>query len=166
MMEENMGRLHLTCYQKKIWEIQEEGVDYIGAMHEGKVSQLYTDDVLQADTLPELLRLLQENDPEYKWYVVMDFIDSRHNTRRTEYPHHREIHLLRGFIPDVCYPRKSEPYLAEWEVRYVRELWIAASDEKMLKVRNFEPKADREALLFIEQNKLSYEKMLDSENNS
>lgn len=155
-----MGKLHLTRYKEgytEIWEILEEGVDYIGAMHEGKVSQLYVTDEVQADSLPELLLSLQKNDPDYRWYVVMDFIDSKHGTRRSVYPHHRELHLLRGFVPEVCYPRRDEPYLAEWEVRYIRELWVAVSEERMVKVRNFEPKADAVAERYIKKIGLKYD---------
>lgn len=158
---EAMGKLHLCAYTRGgtevTWEILEEGCDYIGAMHDGKVSHLYTKDVCQADTLPELLRTLQKTDDNFKWYVVTDFIDARRQTRRTEYPHHREIHLLKGFVPDVCWPRKENSYLTEWSVRYVRELWYAASDERMVKVRGFEEKADRATELYIAFNGLKYE---------
>ena len=54
------------------------------------------------------------------------------------YPQHREIHVLRGFVPDVCDFRINEnPYLADWKVDYVSELWYLTSAGQLDLVHDF-----------------------------
>lgn len=134
-----MGRIHL-CHQKHpdVWYILEENVDYIGAMSSGKVSIIQTDDVVQADSISELCHKLQEADEDFRWFCELGWIDSKRQRRLEMYPQHREIHVLRGFVPDVCDFRINEnPYLADWKVDYVSELWYLTSAGQLDLVRDF-----------------------------
>lgn len=131
-----MGRIHL-CRQKspESWFVLEEDVDFIGAMHMGKVSIMNVEDVMQADTLSQLLHRLQGEDKEYKWFCEMDFLDSKNRTRKDLYPHHRELHVLAGYVPSVCDIQiERECYLVKWKVRYISELWIQTNDYMIQKV--------------------------------
>lgn len=130
-----MGRIHL-CRQKypESWFVLEEGVDYIGAMHQGKVSIMNVEDVMRAETLSQLLHHIQGM-KDFKWLVEMDYLDSRNKTRSVEYPHHRELHVLAGYVPSVCDIQiERECYLAKWKVRYISELWIQTNDYMIQKV--------------------------------
>lgn len=154
-----MGRIHLM-HQKhpEVWYLLEEGVDYIGAKSNGLAVQLGSEDILQADSIAELLHKLQESkDP--RWFVVLDFIDSKKRTRFEMYPHHYEIHILIGFVPEVCECRTNENcYLADWQVGYPAELWVKTDDAHLQRVRGFTEKAQAKAHEYIRENGLEYEK--------
>ena len=153
-----MGKVHL-CRQKyggENWFILEEGVDYIGAMHDGKASMIHTVDFMQADSMTDLLHKLQDSEDD-RWYVVSDFLDSKNQTRREEYPHHRELHILTGFLPRACDFQIDKSYISQWTVRYKRELWVQLDDSTMVKVQNFSDKMDRDLMRFIEKEGLKFE---------
>lgn len=153
-----MGKIHLCCqkYGRENWFVLEEGVDYIGAMHDGKVSMIHTVDFMQADSMTDLLHKLQDSEDD-RWYVVSDFLDSRNQTRREEYPHHRELHILTGYLPKACDFQIDRTYLSKWEVRYKRELWVQLDDSTMVKVQKFSDKMDRDLMTFIAKEGLKFE---------
>lgn len=155
-----MGKIHL-CRQKspESWFVLEEGVDFIGAMHMGKVSIMNVEDVMQADTLSQLLHRLQGEDKEYKWFCEMDFLDSKNRTGKDLYPHHREIHVLAGFVPSVCdiNIEKHGCYDANWKVRYISELWIQTDEYRIQRVSGINSIAKTEADRFINYWNLHFE---------
>lgn len=158
-----MGKVHL-CKQNsgklETWFVLEESVDYIGAMHDGKVSISYTKDVMQADSITELLHKLQsDKESEWEWYVVMSAIDSQHRTREEKYPHHRELHILSGYIPAVCDFMLESGYTYDWEVRYLSELWVAPNSYLMIKVSGFAEAMMRARDKYIENKELKFEEV-------
>lgn len=146
-----MGRIHL-CHQKHpdMWYILDEDTDYIGAMSFGKVSIMNTDDVEQADSIPELCHKLQDADEDFRWFCELSWIDSKKRRRPELYPHHREIHVLKGFVPEVCDFRVDEdPYLADWKVDYLSELWYQTSAGQLDMVIDFRSHVERAVDNFI-----------------
>lgn len=156
-----MGKIHL-CRQNsgklENWFILEEDVDYIGAMSNGLVSIVYTKDMVQAVSVTELLHKLQENDEQFSYYAVLGYLDSKNRTREKEYPLHREIHLLAGFVPQVCnFEIERNNYDCEWKVRYVSELWVRIGNYVMVKVSGFNEAMMRARDKFIRSQGLEFE---------
>lgn len=154
-----MGRIHLM-HQKspEVWYLLEEDVDYIGASHNGKPLIMDAECVYSADSLWDMLHQMQNN-KDWRFYVVHSWIDSKHRWRDQEYPHHRHICSIAGFIPEVCDIRLDDnPYLADWKVDFCRELWVCELDgEHMYKVRGWKKKAGKAAFEYIKGNKLKWE---------
>lgn len=120
-----------------------------------------SEDILQADSISELLHKIQDTG-DTKYYCGTDFIDSKHRTRKEMYPLHCEIHVLPGFIKEICDIRQERLYTAEWSVRFVSDLWILTDEYSMSKVRGFTEEARREAEEYIKKHNLQYEE--DTEN--
>ena len=152
-----MGRVHL-CRQKQseVWYILEEDVDYIGAMHNGIVGIMGTDDVIQADSITGLLHKLHDSG-DTRWYVVPDFIDSKRESRHRYSPHHRMLHVLSDFSDETCDIRQGKAYGAAWEIRFIDELWFEKDSETLIKVRYFDTKMRKAAEDYIKERRLIYE---------
>ena len=157
-----MGKIHLgrqNSNKLENWVVLEEDVDYIGAMHDGKVSICYTKDIEKAESIPELLHKLQGGEDKWRWYVILDYIDSKHRTRHEEYPYHRELHVLPGVVPHVCDLEIEQSYTCNWKLRYVSELWVALNDYVMVKVSGFDEAMMRERDRYIDYWKLQFEEV-------
>ena len=163
-----MGRLHLikeNSYQLEHWDILEEDIDYICAMYKGKVNQIYTRDVIQTDSITELLHKLQDGEydleclvDKWQWYAMLGCIDSKRRLRQEAYPHHRELHVLAGFIPQVCdFMIETNNYDCKWSLCYVAELWVALNESIIVKVGGFEEAMCRARDRYIIDNHLCFE---------
>lgn len=158
-------------FDRDKWYVLERGVDY------SKQKDIYMVDqkigtrelVYKADSLPDLLHQIQ-NSKDWRFYVVTDRYDSRGRYSSEEYPHHRNICTLAGFIPEVCDIRidKGKPFLgAKWEIEMCRELWVCPSGwdgEEMRKVFYFTEKMDRAVQKLIKKEKLEYGMSEDTDN--
>ena len=165
-----MGRIHLIRDNSSpllAWSVLEEGADHFGAMLDGKLSQSYTRDVLQTNTMPELLHKIQDGTydlqclaDKWQWYAILGRIDSRGRLRQEAYPHHRELHVLAGFIPQVCdFMIETNNYDCKWSLCYVAELWIALNEWCMVKVVGFDEAMKRARDQYIVDNHLCFEEV-------
>ena len=113
--------------------------------------------IYSAASLWQMLHDMQSG-RDYRFYVVLEWIDSRHMTRTMEYPHHRSIDTIAGYIPEVCDPRVNDNcYLADWQVNYVGELWVQPTDGVMYQVRGWSDKAAASVQRFIKERGLQWE---------
>jgi len=147
-------RIHLL-HQKganECWYILDTETDYIGAIHDGKVSIIHTDDVYQADSMVDLLLQLREEDDTYKWWCVTDWLGNDGVYRHDEYKHFQSIHPMKGYIKEVCEIRVDKNcYLRDWEVSFVSELWYRRNDYSIFKVHDFTEKMDKLVREYVEQ---------------
>ena len=143
-----MGKVFLMHQRHNdVWYILEKDVDYIGAWHNGKPSIYETDVVYEAEDLPGMLHRMQDQ-KDWRFYVVLDWIDNEGRKRSTEYPHHRSIQTLAGFIPEVCdirFDKNPIDKRKEWEIEYCSELWYCRDGlkgDEMIRVRYFTAKME------------------------
>ena len=120
-----------------VYYILNSDTDDIGAMNNGKPSIMHTECIASADNMSDLLHQLQ-NMKCGKWYVETDWIGSDGKYRHNEYPIHKGLHRLDGFIKEVCDIRKDDKcYLRDWEINFISELWVKYSDGEITLVRDF-----------------------------
>lgn len=145
------------------WYLLEEGVDF--SYQRGEITM--QDKVIgtrtmvyEAEDIPELLHLIQDT-KDWRFYVVTDSISSKGRKSSEEYPHHRHICTLAGFIPEVCDIRQQpgKHYFGEkWVVEYCSELWVCHSGwggEEMHKVFYFTEKIERVVREYLKENNLT-----------
>lgn len=128
--------------------------DYIGSMHNGIPSIIHTECLYSEKCIKDLLLSIQAS-KDYRWYVVLDSIDSNGKMRHDEYPNHCELRRLVGYIPKVCGIRIDDsPYLANWQVDYLSELWVRNTENSIVKVTNFTETREKEVKHFLHAHNL------------
>ena len=128
--------------------------DYIGSMHNGIPSIIHTECLYSEKCIKDLLLSIQAS-KDYRWYVVLDSIDSNGKMRHDEYPNHCELRRLVGYIPKVCGIRIDDsPYLANWQVDYLSELWVRNTENSIIKVANFTEVREKEVKQFLHAHNL------------
>ena len=140
------------------WYLLEKGVDYVGR-YKPKAQNHYV--LYEANSIPELLHQMQ-NKKDWRFYIVTGSLSSKGRKREEEYPLHRHICPIAGFIPEVCDIRlqPGEHYFGEkWVIDYVRELFICPgglSGDKIIKVKGFTEKIERAVEEYRINNKLEF----------
>ena len=113
-----------------------------------------TECLYKAKDITNLLLAIQKA-KDYRWYVVLDHIDSNGKTRQDEYPIHCGLQKLVGYIPSVCRFRiDNSPYFADWQVDYISELWIKNTESSIVKVANFTETRNKEVAQFMNTHNL------------
>ena len=126
------------------------------AWHNGKPSIITADCVYAAETLPDMLHQIQDA-RDSRFYIAQDWIDSGRITRHKAYPHHIGINPITGVIREVCDIRTDDhPYLAEWEVEYISELWYRDGD-RLTKVKYFTEKMEAAVKDYIKEDGLVFD---------
>ena len=135
-----MKKIHFM-YQKQhdIWYIIDIDRDYWGAAHNGLISISGAEDVMQADSLTDLLLQLYDNEDD-RFYVVQNTIYHDGKERYDKYPHFMSLHPLCGYIREVYEGVMIEK---EYGKSYISELWIRdRNTETLSKIRNFDRKSE------------------------
>lgn len=129
-----MKKIHLM-HQKNgdIWYIIDTEKDGFGAAHNGLVSILHTEDVMQADSLTDLLTQIYDN-KDRRFYIVVDTIYHDGSDQYEKYPDHMSLDPICGYMRDIFTGRDNGHGIS-----YVSELWIR-EDETLRKIRNFNMK--------------------------
>jgi len=137
-----------------VWYILER--DEASAWHNGIPSIMNTDCVYAAETLPDMLHQIQEA-KDSRFYVELDWINDKKETRSQKYQYQMGIHVLIGYSPEVCdFETNGHPYLENWVVNYVSSLWYRAC-ERMTKVRYFTEKMEAAVKDYIEEQGLVFD---------
>lgn len=133
-------KIHLCHYKDgktDLWEIIDEDRDYIGAWHNGKVSQTFTEDVMQADSLTDLLcRIWEARDDRF--YVFINTLYPDGSDRYEKYPYHMSISPIAGYIRRVVEGIIDDDSYGK---SYVSELWVRETDT-IRKVHGFDMKSE------------------------
>lgn len=146
----------LGNHYKDEWFLFEKGVDCNRRPNKKDWNILY-----ESDTIPEMLHKMQEQ-KDWRFYVVSGTISSAGRTREEDYPYHRHICPIAGFIPEACDIRlqPGKMYFNEkWVIDYEAELWIAPGGwggNEIFKVQRFKEHMYRAVQAFIAENNLEY----------
>ena len=148
-----MGRVHLMRdIVSGEWRCIEEGVDYIGALNGGKVSCNSEYDMIQADSIEQLLEMMHEHDRKngnVKWMGVLDIIyPVGAEFESIRHPLHKKICPLAGWVKELMKPRKHFD-CDGCSVRYISELWMRRGENHIIQVRNFQQKAYKNAVAVL-----------------
>lgn len=156
-----MGKVFLMQQHNNnvLYILEEEEEDNIRAWKDGKPSIFATDIIYEAEDLSDMLHQMQDN-KDWRFYVVLDWIDNTGARGSTEYPHHRHICTLAGFIREVCDIRREQGKLycgRKWKVEYCSELWYCPdgwNGSQMWKVKHFGEKMENAVFSYMEEHGL------------
>ena len=142
------------------WYVLERDFDIIGKWENGRPSVPETDVVYEAADLSDLLHRIQKAE-DWRFYVTLGWINSKRHTREDLFRTTRELHVLMGFIPEVCDIRTQNHFNAiddsKWEVAFATEMWVQTDENTVKRVSFFREKMKRDAMKYISDHGLEFD---------